>query len=125
MVLGVTGDDLAEVQRRVEGVLASPDLPGIENLLFDRVAISTPAGGEVLERAAAAQWLRDRAGSGVRVLSVERNALSVALRVATDGWPQRDPMPTGQLALTFHRFAPDGQQDQEMGEWKVDVLTAE
>ena len=49
--------------------------------------MSTPQGGTVLEREAAADWLRDHAGPNLHIGTVERGTLTVMLQVATEGWP--------------------------------------
>lgn len=83
--VGVADADVAAVRRELERVFGSPGLPGIEELLFERVSTSTPQGGEVLSRADAAAWLRGLAGPGIQVTNVERSALAVVLQVLTEG----------------------------------------
>ena len=122
---GVTDDQMELVRRAVGGLLASSDLTGLEGLLLDRVSLATAEGGTVLDRAAAAQWIRERRGDGVRLISVERSSLAVALQVETEGWQTSPAAPTGRLTFALHRFAPNGQQDEDRGDWKIDVISAE
>lgn len=119
----VTDEQTREVRSRLEAALASPELPGIESLLFQNVSVASADGGLQLPAAEAAQWLRERAGPGLRVRSAERSVLAVALQVPTSGWPSSPSAPTGNVLFTFHRFNPQGQQDEERGEWKVDVVS--
>ncbi|HEX8967071.1 MAG TPA: hypothetical protein VF937_04270, partial [Chloroflexota bacterium] len=81
--------DVAALQRRIEQATASPDLPSIENLLLDHVSLSTADGGDVLDNAAAAAWLRDHAGPGIKVTQIDRGTQEVMLQVLTEGWPKK------------------------------------
>ncbi len=112
-------------RQQLERALATPELPGIETLLLNRVAMSTNSGGEVLDRQAAAAWLRERAGPGIRIESVERNVLAVMMGVVTEGWPATPPLNAGGVRFNFHRYDASGNQDQERGDWLIDVITAE
>jgi hypothetical protein len=122
---GLTEDEIAQVQRDMARIVADADLPGIEQVLLDRVALSTPAGGQVLDRAGAAAWLRDHAGPGLEVTRVDPNTQTVLLEVQTDGWPTRDPIEQGRVTFNLRRYAPNGRQDEDNGDWKVDVIAAE
>jgi hypothetical protein len=87
--------------------------------------MSSAAGGEVLDRDAAAHWLREHAGPGIRVTRVEQSALAVVLQVVSDEWPIVPPIATGRVTFNLHRYDASGKQDEERGEWKIDVVTAE
>jgi hypothetical protein len=113
------------VRNEIEQALASPDLPGIERLLLDRVSMSSAEGGEVLDRDAAARWLRERAGPGMRVTRIEPSALAVVLQVVSEGWPIQPPIANGRVTFNLHRYDASGRPDDERGEWKIDVVTAE
>jgi hypothetical protein len=121
----LTQDEIAGIERQIDAIVASPDLPGIEPLLFDRVSLATPAGGQVLDRAGTAQWLRDHAGPGLTVTRVDPNTQTMLLEVQTDGWPIKDPLEQGRITFNLRRYAPNGRQDEENGDWKVDVIGAE
>jgi hypothetical protein len=114
-----------QVRGELEQALASQDLPGIERLLLEKVLMSSAEGGEVLDRNAAAQWLRERAGPGMRVTRVEPSALAVVLQVVSEGWPIQPPIGSGRVTFNLHRYDASGRQDDENGEWKIDVVTAE
>lgn len=122
---GVTDQQIQELQQRFEQALAAAELPGVERLLLDRVALATPQGGEELDREAAAGWLRDHAGPGIRVVRVDRSALAVLLQVTTEGWPQKEPIQAGRVLFNLHRYDSSGRQDDERGDWKIDVISAE
>jgi hypothetical protein len=121
----VTDEAIAQIQRDMQRIVASEDLPNIEKMLLDRVSLSTPAGGQVLERAAAADWLRDHAGPNIKVTRVDPNTQTVLLEVQTEGWPHRDPIEEGNVTFSLRRYAPNGRQDEDNGDWKVDVIGAE
>jgi hypothetical protein len=121
----VTQDEIDQLHRQMDNIVSTADLPNIEELLLDRVSLSTPAGGQVLERPAAAQWLREHAGSGIKVVRVDPNTQTVLLEVETDGWPIKDPMEEGRVTFNLRRYAPDGRQDEDNGDWKIDVMAAE
>jgi hypothetical protein len=121
----VTQDEIAQMQREMDRLIARQDLPDVETLLLDRVSLSTPAGGQVLDRASAAQWLRDHAGPGVKVTRVDPNTQTVLLEVQTDGWPKKDPLQEGRVTFNMRRYAANGRQDEDNGDWKIDVIGAE
>ncbi len=121
----MTDDDVARVQREMQAILGVPELPGVERWLLDRVSLGSAEGGEVLERTAAAAWLRERAAPGMRVVSVDRSALAVVLEVRTEGWSLKPPIATGRVTFNLHRFLNSGAQDDERGDWKIDVIAAE
>lgn len=122
---GVTDQQIQALQQQFEQALAAADLPGVERLLLDRVALATPQGGQELDREAAASWLRDRAGPGIRVVRVDRSALAVLLQVTTDGWPRKDPIQAGRVVFNLHRYDAAGRLDETRGDWKIDVISAE
>jgi hypothetical protein len=118
--------DLSEVQNRLEQVLSSPDLNGLEPLLLDHVSLSTPQGGSVMDAAQAAAWLRDHAGPGIKVSQVNSAAQELMVQVQTEGWPIRDPLETGQVTFSLRRYDANGRQDDSGGgDWKIDVIEAE
>lgn len=106
--------------------MASPDLPGVEDLLLDHVALSTPAGGSIMDRSQAAQWLRDHAGPGVKVSRVDRGIQTVMLQVLTEGWPNKDPIQQGQVSFSLRPYDPNGRPNEEGGgSWQIDVIEAD
>jgi hypothetical protein len=121
----LTQDEIADIERQVDAIVATAALTGIEQLLLDRVSLATPAGGQVLDRAGTAQWLRDHAGPGLTVSRVDPNTQTMLLEVQTDGWPVKDPIEQGRVTFNLRRYAANGRQDEENGEWKVDVIGAE
>jgi hypothetical protein len=121
----LTQDEIAGIERQFDAIVASADLPGIEQLLFDRVSLATPAGGQVLDRAATAQWLREHAGPGLSVVRVDPNTQTMLLEVQTEGWPIKDPLEQGRMTFNLRRYAANGRQDEENGDWKIDVIGAE
>jgi hypothetical protein len=121
----VTQDDIDQLRRQMENIVSTADLPNVEELLLDRVSLATPAGGQVLDRHAAAQWLREHAGSGIKVVRVDPNTQTVLLEVETEGWPIKDPLEQGRVTFNLRRYSPDGRQDEENGDWKIDVMAAE
>ena len=79
-----------------------------------------------MDSAQATSWLRDHAGSGIKVTQFERSTQEVMLQVQTDGWPKNDPMDRGQVTFGLRRYDADGREDQSGGgEWKIDVIDAE
>src|SRR5437667_2966947 len=44
----LTEDEITQVQREMARIIANADLPDVEQILLDRVSLSTPAGGQVL-----------------------------------------------------------------------------
>ena len=118
-------EDVAQLQRRLEQTLASPDLPGVENVLLDHVSLSTAQGGSVMDNAEAAAWLRDHAGPGLKVARLERDTQTLMLQVLTDGWPIKDPVQQGHVSFSLRRYDANGRPDEEHGDWKIDVIEAE
>jgi hypothetical protein len=93
--------------------------------LLDQVALASPAGGEVLERQAAARWLREHAGPGLRITEVLQHAHLSLLEIVTEGWPAREPISSGRVTFNLHLYGPSGRQDEAGGSWKIDVIAAE
>jgi hypothetical protein len=120
----ITDDDVAEIESQMQRAMATADLPGIERLLLDRVSLSTPTGSQVLERAEAARWLRDHAGSGINVARVEPSTQTILLEVHTDGWPQADSVEQGVVTFNLRRYDASGRPD-EAGDWQVDAIGVE
>jgi hypothetical protein len=122
----VSDSDLAQLQRRFEQAVATPELSGIEGLLLDHVSLSTPDGGSVLDNREAASWLRDHAGPGIRLTRLERGTQTVMLRVLTEGWPKNDPIQQGQVSFSLRPYNASGRlADEGGGDWKIDVIQAE
>jgi hypothetical protein len=118
--------DLAQLQRRIEQAVGSPDLAGIEGLLLDHVSLSTAAGGSVLDSGQAASWLRDHAGPGIKVTRLERGTQTVMLQVLTEGWPNKDPIEQGRVSFSLRPYDRNGRPNEEGGgDWKIDVIEAE
>jgi hypothetical protein len=109
----------------MERIVSTPDLDNVEAMLLDRVSLSTPAGGQVLDRDGAAEWLRDHAGPGIKVTRVDPNTQTVLLEIETQGWPVADPMEQGRVTFNLRRYAANGRQDEDNGDWKIDVIAAE
>jgi hypothetical protein len=122
---GASQADVADLQRRVEQAVTSPDLPGIEALLLDHVSLSTAAGGSVMDSAQAAAWLRDHAGAGIKLVQMQRDSQTPMLQVLTEGWPPRDPVQQGRVTLSLRRYDTSGRPDDDQGDWKIDVIDAE
>jgi hypothetical protein len=121
-----TDADIASLQRRIEQMVSSPDLPGLEALLLDHVSLSTADGGSVMDSTQAAAWLRDHAGPGITLSRVERGTQTVMVQVATDGWPTRDPIQQGQVNFSLRPYDANGRPDEEGGgDWKIDVIEAD
>ncbi len=116
---------IADVSQQLSAALATQDLPGIEDLLVDTVSLSTTEGGQVFDRAAAASWLRDHAGPGLQVGQVDRSSLSALLEIHTSGWPDTAPIMSGQVTFNLHRYDPNGTQDDDNGDWRIDVIQAD
>ena len=117
--------DVTDLQRRVEQAVASPDLPGIESLLLDHVSLSTSGGGSVMDNSETAAWLRDHAGPGIKVTQMQRDTQTPLLQVLTDGWPARDPIQQGRVSFSLRRYDAQGRPDEDLGEWKIDVIEAD
>jgi hypothetical protein len=120
----VSEAEVAQLQRRMEQAVASPDLPGIEALLLDHVSFSTAQGGSVMDSSQAAAWLRDHAGSGITVTRLDRGTQTLMLQVLSDGWPTKDPIQQGQVTFSLRRYDANGRPDEDKGDWKVDVIEA-
>jgi len=120
-----TQDELDQIGRDLERIVSTPSMKGIEDLLLDRVALSTPDGGEVLDRDGAAQWLREHAGPGIKVTRVDPNTQTVLLEVESEGWPVANPIEQGRVTFNLRRYATNGRQDDDNGDWKIDVIAAE
>jgi hypothetical protein len=121
----VSESEIAQLQRRMEQVLSSATLPGIDALLLDHVSLSTAQGGAVMEAIAAAAWLRDHAQPTVKVNRVERGTQSLMLQVYTDGWPPQDPIQQGLVTFSLRKYDASGRPNDETGDWKIDVIDAE
>ena len=117
--------DVAQVRRRMEQIVGSPGLPDIESLLLDHVSFSTSAGGSVMDNTQAAAWLRDHAGAGIKVTRLERDTQTPLLQVLTDGWPIGDPIQQGHVSFSLRRYDASGRPDEDVGEWKIDVIEAD
>jgi hypothetical protein len=101
-------------------------MSGIDTLLLDHISVSTPQGGSVMTSDEAASWLRDHAGPNIKVSQVTTGTQDVMLQVVTDGWPQKDPIQSGQVTFSLRRYDANGRQDETGGgEWKIDVIEAE
>jgi hypothetical protein len=120
----VSEAEVAQLQRRMEQTVASPDLPGVEGLLLDHVSFSTAQGGSVMDSGHAAAWLRDHAAGGIKVTRLDRGTQSLVLQVLTDGWPNKDPIQQGEVIFSLRRYDANGRPDEEKGDWKVDVIDA-
>jgi hypothetical protein len=121
----VSEDEVAAVQRQMERIVSNQDLPGIEGLLLDHVSLSTAEGGQVLDSVETATWLRERAGPGIKVTQVDRGTQAVMLEVQTEGWPTQPPLAAGRVSFSLRRYDASGRPDEENGDWKIDVITAE
>ncbi len=118
--------DVSAAQARLQQVVSTPDLTGIESLLLDHVSMSTAQGGSVMDSQEAASWLRDHAGPGITVGQVDRSTQEVMVQMQTDGWPKKDPLQSGQVTFSFRRYDANGRQDETGGgEWKIDVIEAD
>jgi hypothetical protein len=115
---------IAETRRAVDQTLNSPELPGIEALLIGTVSLSSPAGGTVLEREAAARLLRERAGPNIRIAQVQPYPDLALLEIVTEGWQPSESI-GGRLVFRLHPYDESGRQDEERGRWKIDVIATE
>jgi hypothetical protein len=122
---GVTQDDVAQLQRRLDQTVGNPNLPGIEGLLLDHVSLSTAQGGSIMDSGQAATWLRDRTGPGIKVSRVEQGTQTLMLHVVSEGWPNKDPIEQGRVSFSLRRYDATGRPDEENGDWKIDVIEAE
>ena len=116
---------IAETRRAFEQAVSSPGLRGIEVLLLGRVSITSRTGGEVLERDGAVRWLRQRSGPNLRLTQFDRHHHVPLLVAVTEGWRSTPPIITGRVGFSFHRYDPAGHQDDQYGQWKVDLISAE
>jgi hypothetical protein len=123
---GVSQSDVADIRTRIQQMLGSPDLAGIDALLLDHIALSTPQGGSIMTTDEARTWLRDHAGPNITVTQVTEGRQDVMLQVMTDGWPQKDPIQSGQVNFSLRRYDANGRLDDSGGgDWKIDVIDAE
>jgi len=122
---GVTQDDVAQLQRRLDQTVGNPSLPGVEGLLLDHVSLSTAQGGSIMDSSQAATWLRERTGPGIKVSRVERGTQTLMLHVVSEGWPNKDPIEQGRVSFSLRRYDSSGRPDEENGDWKIDVIEAE
>jgi hypothetical protein len=122
---GVTQDDVAQLQRRLDQTVGNPNLPGVEGLLLDHVSLSTAQGGSIMDSGQAAAWLRDRTGPGIKVSRVEQGTQTLMLHVVSEGWPNKDPIEQGRVSFSLRRYDSTGRPDEENGDWKIDVIEAE
>ncbi len=122
----VSDAEVAAVQNQLRQAMSTPDLNGIESLLLDHVSLATSQGGSVMDSSQAASWLRDHAGPGLTVGQVNRSTQEVMLQIATDGWPKKDPIQSGQVTFSLRQYDANGRQDESgAGQWKIDVIDAE
>jgi hypothetical protein len=115
---------VANARAIVEKALASPALPGIEDLLLETVALAAPTGGDQLTRAAA-RWLRQRATARIQVIQFERHQHQALINANPRGWSAIAPLTSSQLAFTLRQYDAAGAQDPDRGKWLIDVLEAE
>lgn len=124
-VASAAEDQVQQIQGALAEILASDGLPKIEQLLLDHVSLSTAEGGQVLDRDAAAGWLREHAGPGLHIAQVDRSSLSALLEIRTEGWPANAPLTAGRITFNLHKYAAGGTEDDEHGDWRIDVIGAE
>jgi len=123
---GTSAADVAAVQSRIQQAVSSPDMGGIDALLLDHISVSTSQGGSVMTRDETLSWLRDHGGPNIKVTQVTPGTQDVMLQVMTDGWPQKDPIQSGQVTFSLRRYDANGRQDESGGgDWKIDVIEAE
>jgi hypothetical protein len=114
---------LAQIRGDVERAISSPNLPGIETLLLNEVVLVGDDGVEHIQRDVAAGWLRQRAGSSLRVTVFERHHHVALLVTVVEGWSQVAPIRRGELGFSFHLYDAIGRPDDERGNWKIDTIT--
>jgi hypothetical protein len=117
---------ISEIRHSLARALSSRKLPDVEQLLYSSVVITSYPyfTTETLEQSAAADWLRARAGDGLRVKQVQPHHQIPVVLAVTDGWSLDTP-DSGCLTFYFHRYAPSGALDEDSGDWKIDVLGPE
>ena len=69
--------------------------------------------------------MRDHAGTGIKVTRIERDTQTPMLQVLTDGWPTKDPIQQGHVSFSLRRYDTNGRPDEDLGEWKIDVIEAD
>jgi len=116
---------VADSRARLEKVLRSAALGGLEDILVETVALAAPSGGEQLPRATAARWLRQRASAQLRIVQFERHQHQPLIIASTQGWRALAPLSSSQLGFTLRRYAPSGAEDPDHGDWMIDVFEAE
>jgi hypothetical protein len=122
----LTDADVASVQNRMQQIVSTPELPGVDGLLLDHVSLSTQQGGSILDSSDAASWLREHAGPGLSVNQVTKGTQDVVLQVQTENWPQKDPIQNGLVIFSLRRYDANGRQDESgTGDWKIDVIEAD
>ena len=92
---------VAEGRANFERVFRNAALPGIENMLVETVALAAPTGGEQLDRAAAARWLRQRATSRIRIIDFQRHQHQALVIASTQGWAALAPLTGAGLGFTL------------------------
>ena len=76
-----------------------------------------------MTRDEAISWLRDHAGPNIKVTQVTPGTQDVMLQIMTQGWPQNDPIQSGQVTFSLRRYDANGRQDESGGgDWKIDVI---
>ena len=82
------------------------------------------------------QWALDQAQAGdqIRVAAgvytsaggaVANITQTVMLQVLTEGWPTHDPVQQGRMTFSLRRYDASGRLNEDLGEWKIDVIEAE
>jgi hypothetical protein len=99
---------LAQIRGDLKRAISSPNLPGIEALLLYKVVLVGDDGAEHLQRGVAARWLRQRAGSSLRVTVFERHHHAALLVALVEGWSRVAPIRRGELGFNFHLYDADG-----------------
>jgi hypothetical protein len=116
---------VADARASFERVFRNAALPGLESILVETVALAAPTGGEQLERAAAARWLRQRATGRIRIIEFQRHQHQALVLATTQGWAAMAPLTEGGLGFTLRRYDASGAQDPDHGDWLIDVIEAE
>ena len=94
-------------------------------MLVETVALAAPTGGEQLERAAAARWLRQRATGRIRIVDFQRHQHQALVIATTQGWAALAPLTGDRLGFTLRTYDASGAQDPDHGDWLIDVIEAE